>query len=55
MITPINIEKQIKDWSFDDLCKWAAWEVATGMLNGKSLKSSMSYVLDVALRWKTEK
>jgi hypothetical protein len=55
MSVPVNIEKEFDKWTFDDLVKWASWEVVQGMLTGKGLNSTMHYVLDIALRWKEKK
>jgi hypothetical protein len=51
MSNPVNFEKEINDWSFDDLCKWAAWEVTQGMYQGKPLRSIMYGILQIARQW----
>jgi len=55
MSTPVDIDKELDDWTFDELCKWAAWEVAQGLLTGRALMSTMYYVLEVARRWNPKK
>lgn len=52
MTTPVNMEKELKDWTFDDLCKWACWTIISGMTEGRSLRSSVYTVIEVATRWK---
>lgn len=55
MTVPVKIEKELKEWQFEDLCKWATWEIIQSMCNGKPLHSSVYYILDVALQWKSLK
>jgi hypothetical protein len=52
MSGPISNEKDFEQWDFDDLVRWGAWHVTTGLLSGKPLKDSMHYVIDTTLRWK---
>lgn len=51
MSTPVNFEKDFTKWTFDDLCKWACWEVVQSMYNGSTLKSAMFGILQTALQW----
>ncbi len=55
MTAPINIEKELEDWTYDDLCKWAAWQVAQGMIGGTPLKSVMWNVISVVRQWNPQK
>ena len=55
MSYPVNIEKSLEDWTFDELCKWAAWEVAQGLLKGEPLRSVMFCVLQTARQWNPKK
>ena len=55
MSKPVNFEKEFNKWTFDELCKWACWEVVQSMYNGKQLSSTMHYILDVARRWDPKK
>ncbi len=51
MTVPVNMEKELNDWTFDELCNWAAWQVTQSLLAGRPLKSAMYSVLDVARQW----
>ena len=55
MSVPINVEKELDDWKFEDLVKWACWEVVQSMYNGKTLHSTMHYILEVTRRWNPKK
>ena len=55
MTFPVSIEKNLEDWTYDELCRWAAWEVAQGLLNGVPLRTVMSSILQVAMQWKPTK
>jgi hypothetical protein len=52
---PVNTEKDLDDWSFDDLCKWACWQVVESMTAGKPLRSAISSILTVARQWNPPK
>jgi hypothetical protein len=55
MSNPVNIEKDLNTWTFDDLCKWASWEVVQSLYSGSTLKSTMWGILQVATQWKPPK
>lgn len=51
MSAPVNYEKDLNDWTFDELCKWACWEVVQALTAGKPLRSAMHPILNVARQW----
>lgn len=55
MTVPVNSEKELNDWTFDELVKWACWVIVEGMTQGKPLRSSVYSVLDVARQWDPKK
>jgi len=55
MNSPINIEKDLKTWTFDELCKWASWEVVQSLYQGDTLKSTMWRILQTARQWNPPK
>lgn len=55
MSTPVTSEKELKDWTYDELCKWASWEVIQGICRGDTLEYSMRCILRIATKWKQER
>lgn len=41
--------------TFDDVVKFATWEIMTGLLAGKPLRESVFRMLDFAIRWSKER
>jgi len=55
MSSPVNFEKDINEWTFDELCKWACWEVVQSLYRGDTLKTTMFGILQVARQWNPPK
>jgi hypothetical protein len=55
MSAPVNVDKDLNDWSYEDLCKWACWQVVESMTQGRSLHSAIYSILMVARQWNPKK
>lgn len=46
--------KNLKDWTFDDVVNNATEQIIEGIAGGRSLRSTVYWILDLALRWREE-
>ena len=51
MSSPVNFEKDLDEWTYEELCKWACWEIIQSICEGKALRSTVHGILGVARRW----
>jgi hypothetical protein len=45
-------DKELKDWTFDELETYCTWKVMEAIINGE-LKQGVWAAMDLAMRWKT--
>jgi len=44
-------QKDLRDWTFDELVSHACWKVIEGMTKGQSLRDTMFSVVNMATAW----
>ncbi len=55
MSVPMNFEKEFNDWTFEDLVKWACWEVVQSMYQGSELRTTMFRIVQTVRQWDPKK
>jgi hypothetical protein len=48
------IDKDLKDWTFDELATYCTWKVMEHIIRGE-LKYGVQLVMDMTMRWKAAK
>lgn len=52
---PVNYQKPVGEWTFDELFTMVTWQVMEGMVCGQSLRSSIYAGINLTLRWAAER